>query len=93
MAYAACLENELKNEHDLVDSVMFHAELQTKLNSKQKKGNNDDPTMDVGDVCWLTGPRGQEFRQVAQEGRATKKQKTDDADAKKAEVDSQRQAC
>lgn len=94
------MENELKNEHDLVDSAMFHAdmmreenaELQNKLNSKRKRKDQDDPTMDVSDVCWLTGPRGQGFVQAAREGRAAKKQKKDDADAKKAEVVSQRQA-
>ena len=64
------MENELKNESDLVDSAMFHAdmmseenaELQNKLNSKRKRKDQDDPTMDVGDVRWLTGPRGQRER-------------------------------
>lgn len=70
LAYATRLENELKNERDLVDSAMFHAdmmreenaELQNKLNSKRKRKDQDDPTMDVGDVRWLTGPRGQRER-------------------------------
>ena len=51
----------------------------------------DDLTMDVGDVRWLTGPRGEELREVARESRAAKKQKKDNADAKKAETESQRQ--
>ena len=53
----------------------------------------DNLTMDVGDVRWLTGPRGEELREVARESRAAKKQKKDDADAKKAEAESQRQVC
>lgn len=63
-----------------------NGELQTKLNSKQKMRDRDDPTMDVDDVQWLTGPRGEEFREAVQEGRMAKKQKKDDADMKKAEA-------
>ena len=100
LAYVTQLENELKNECDLVDLVMFHAdmmqeenaELQNKLNSKWKRKDQNDLTMDVGDVCWLTGLRGQGFVQAVWEGRAAKKQKKDDADVKKADAVNQRQA-
>ena len=68
-----------------------NGELQTKLNSKQKMRDRDDPTMDVDNVQWLTGPRGEEFREAVQEGRMAKKQKKDDADMKKAEAENQRQ--
>ena len=68
-----------------------NGELQTKLNSKQKMRDQDDPTMDVDVVQWLTGPRGKEFREVVREGRTAKKQKKDDADMKKAEAENQRQ--
>ena len=100
LAYMTRLENELKNEWDLVDSAMFHtdmmqeenAELQNKLNLKQKRKDQNDPTMDVANVCWLTGQGGQGFVQAAWEGRVAKKQKKDDAGAKKADAVNQRQA-
>lgn len=52
---------------------MFHtdmmqeenAELQNKLNLKQKRKDQNDPTMDVANVCWLTGQGGQGFVQAA----------------------------
>lgn len=58
LKYVAHLENELKYEHDLNDSTILHAEfmhqeneeLQSKLNSKQKMYDQDDSTLDVGDV-------------------------------------------
>ena len=49
--------------------------------------------MDVSSVWWLTRPKGEEFRAVAQDRRVVKKQKKDNADAEKMGAEGQRQAC
>ena len=49
--------------------------------------------MEVGDVQWLTGLRGDELVAVAWGGKVAERQRKDDADARKAEGESQKQVC
>lgn len=48
--------------------------------------------MNIGDICWLNGPNGKVRQAVAQGCRAAKRQKREDAEAKKLEAESAKAA-
>ena len=100
-ARVAALEEESRFQRQLIELYGMHVdmarlendELQAKLNVKDKrKDKNADPTMNVGEIRWLTGPDGKAKRMEAQEGRAAKRWKKEDAEAKKSEAESARAA-
>ena len=100
-ARVAALEEESQYHRQLIELYGMHVdmarlendELQAKLNAKDKqKAKNTDPTMNIGEIRWLTGLDGKAKRVEAQEGRAAKKRKKEDAEAKKSEAESARAA-
>ena len=65
--------------------------MQSKLYMKEtQKDKNADPTINVGDIRWLTGPNGKVRTAAAREGREAKQQKKEGAEAKKSEAESVR---
>ena len=65
--------------------------MQSKLYMKEtQKDKNADPTINVGDIRWLTGLNGKVRTAAAQEGREAKWQKKEGAEAKKSEAESVR---